>query len=1548
MTFPIQRADDSPLRPAEVLAGARLVVLGGTGFLGKVFWSMLLHRFPDIGRIYLLVRSSADESSEARFWARIATSPALEPLRAQHGESFEHFLRDKIVPIDGDTGRAMCGVGGALVDELRGTIDAVVNLAGVVDFNPPLDEALDANAFGSQNLVALARALGDVPLFHTSTCYVAGLRKGPIYERDAAELPFPRAADLGAELWDPDREIAECLELVAQAKHRASDAFRQSEFKEKAENNLLRRGEPVTGAALESELAHVKRKFVEAKLVEAGLDRATHWGWPNVYTYTKSIGEQVITRSGLAHVIVRPACCESCVAYPMPGWNEGIGTSAPTIFLGMKGHLQMPLGDVPLDFVPTDMVVAGMILALSELLEGRSRQIYQLAASDINPCMASRFGELVGLYKRKHYQRKAKGNPFLNFLQAHVEVVGVTPERFRSLSSPAVAKFGKELARLLERMPAGPAAPLAREAAATLGRVATQEQKIAHLVELFVPFMTQGANGPFDCTNTRAAYARLSEDDKARLAWVPETIDWAWFMHEVHLPAMEKWVFPEMEKRIRKELTPLRAHPTLVSLLDEMATRHDLGVALSRLEADGFTRLTFREVRERADAVAARLAARGVGRGDRVLLAAKNHPDWPIAYFGIVRAGAAVVPVDPGLEPAGIANILRESGAKVALWDRFVEDQAGDDVRARHPEVAVIALAEATAPDPTLVRPAVEVAGGDVASVIFTSGTTGKPKGVLLTHANFTSLIAALAPIFPLGSRDRVLSVLPLHHTFEFTCGLLLPFSRGARIHYLDRLEADRMAEALKLGRITGMVGVPALWQLFERRIWAKVDARGPVAAKGFEWATELNSLMGRKLGIDAGRLLFGPVHAELGGHVKYLISGGAALPHDTQKLFKGLGLPLTEGYGLTEAAPVLTVSKPSPKAALGQVGKPVPGVEIRIADPDDRGVGEILARGPNVMAGYTDADETARVIVDGWLRTGDLGRFDSQGRLVIVGRAKDVIVNSTGENVYPDDVEHALGKLEHVKELAIVGVDAPAGGERVACLAVPEPDESVPRAVRTERTMRALRVAFDALPFHQRPAVVHLTDADLPRTATRKVKRGDVRRTLERMIVAQDAPLGGPGEATAVRTAVASVCGRPLAEVVGSAELAGHLGFDSLMMQELLSVLEVKHGAIDPAALAACRSVSDVELLVGEARARPRISVIEGRDDDGGLVLPAQVQDAGKRVIGKLQDFFYGGMMKPRVTGRAFIPHNRNVIVVANHSSHLDMGFVRHALGKYGEDIVSLAAQDYFFETGWKKTFFENFSNLEPIDRKSGLRAGMRQAADVLARGKTVLIFPEGTRSSDGSIHEFKPLVAQLALAHGLDILPVFLGGTHEAMPKGRFVPTRRELVARIGPPFAIADMRRLTEGLSASDAAREIARLTRAAVLALRDGKVLDLSRLKKAEAGAAVAEKHPLVGLFAELENKFRADRVEKPLSYYFTLGQDALAKWTVRVDPMRCDIRVGRPENGVADCVLKTSPEMFTRIVREAYTPSPAEFLSGAVKSNDLSLLVTFQRVFALDG
>lgn len=1545
-------ASPSPLDLGRVLSGRRLVVVGGTGFLGKVWWTFLLYHYPALERIHLVVRPRGNQTAEQRFWKDVVGSELMAPLRERHGPGFDAFIREKVVPVGGDVVQPFCGLDASLRDELRGSVDAVVNASGVVDFDPPLDEALEVNAFGVQNLVALARDLGSVPFLHTSTCFVAGARTGFIEELDPREHPFPRAGELERAHWEPDREIAECLDVIEQARHRSSDAFRQSRFLDEAKKNLASRGEPARGSSLEAEIERVKRKFVEARLAEMGMERANFWGFPNTYTYTKAIGEQIVACSALPHTIVRPAIVESTVKFPFPGWNEGINTSAPLIYALREGQTQIPGGDNYLDIIPCDMVAGGMTLALGELLDGTQPPVYQLASSDTNPMTMRRAFELSGLYKRKYYQRTGRGGPILSALQAHFEGALLDDKQFDAYGPKKIAEGVSLAARLLKKAAIGPAAPLLAPTAKALESFADGQRKVGDVLGAFVPF-TAVYDYVFRCDNTRAAYARLSGGDRAKIFWEPESIDWrSWFL-DVHIPALERWVFPQIDDRLKRPRRAPEPHATLTALLDEMADRFELAVALQRTESAGLSRISFREWQERALACAARLREEGVAPGDRVLVAGSNHPAWPIAFFGVLYAGATVVPLEAGVETDVVENLRQASGAKLFLADHAVAERVRP-LASR--DLAWMDLWQASRPGEPLAEPA-EPRSDQVAALIYTSGTTGVPKGVMLSHANLTALVASLAPLFPLGKGDRVLSVLPLHHTFELTCGMLLPLSRGARIVYLDELTAERLELGLKSGRITAMIGVPALWDMLERRVSAKVAERGRFASQVFDVAVELNRSLGKSLGIDAGKLLFGPVHEGLGGHLRYLVSGGAALPEKTHHLFAGLGLHLAEGYGLTEASPVLTVASGGPKARAGHVGKPIPGVEIRIHEPNNQGVGEVLARGPNVMLGYSDDEESTRRVIDadGWLHTGDLGKLDKHGQLVIVGRAKDVIVASNGENVYPDDVEARLGSVEHVAELAILGIDDPRGGERVACVAVPAEDDGVPRAERHQLAKRSLDKALAKLPASQRPALVTLLDAKLPRTTTRKVKRNEVRRLIERVAPLSERPprlrdashLDGPAQS--VRAAVAAITRREPSTLDPGMGLRADLGFDSLMLLELLVALEAQlGGSVDAERLNGCVTIGDAEALVRETRAGRRASrtaSIEMADEEP-LTLPPAMREAAMHWLGRAQMGFYDRVLHTEVTGRAFIPHNRNVLVAANHASHLDMGLAKYALGSYGDGLVSLAAQDYFFEGNrWRKAYFENLTNLVPMSRSGSLRQSLRQAAELLEQGKTLLIFPEGTRSSDGEVKEFKSAVGYLALQNRVDILPLYLGGTFAALPKGVTLLRRRDVSARIGPPLESHDLERLTRGKSASEASRVVAELARRAVIALSRGEVFDISKLASLDALPESAHDDSLAPVFGELERRFVPNAVEEPVSFYFSLGESE--RWTLRIEPERCQVTPGKAVES-ADCVLKTTPGMFRRIVREAYTPSPQEFISGAVKSNNIELLMVFQRAFRLDS
>lgn len=346
-------------------------------------------------------------------------------------------------------------------------------------------------------------------------------------------------------------------------------------------------------------------------------------------------------------------------------------------------------------------------------------------------------------------------------------------------------------------------------------------------------------------------------------------------------------------------------------------------------------------------------------------------------------------------------------------------------------------------------------------------------------------------------------------------------------------------------------------------------------------------------------------------------------------------------------------------------------------------------------------------------------------------------------------------------------------------------------------------------------------------------------------------------------------------------------------------------------------------------------------------MKIPPYLAGPLKSALGVGQQTLYQRLLDMRVTGRAYIPQNRQTIVASNHSSHLDMGLVKMALGPYGSQIVGLAAKDYFFEGNkYLVAYFDQLTNLKPLDRKAGFRASFEQARAVVEEGNVVLLFPEGTRSPDGSLQPFKPLVGKLALETGVDLLPMWLGNTTTVLPKGAIIPRGRRLNVHIGPPLQIADLRRLTAGMRASEAARIVTRLLQRAVEELREGRVLDISTLRSADELDAAPPPPTIDEVMAELGRRYDPARIERPITWYFSLGPEGGPRWTVAVDAERCDIRSGRPSGGAADCVVKTSEEMLTKMVRNAYIPDPSEFISGVIKTNDIPLLIELARVFNL--
>src|SRR5688500_10768461 len=1438
------------LSPTEIYSGRNVFIIGATGFLGKVTLSMLLTRFPGVGRVYVTVRARSKEESETRFWNNVITAPPFDPLRERYGDAFEDFVRDKVRIVGGDIGETNLGMTEEEAASVASDIDILINSAGNVTFNPTLESALRTNVVGTQNVIAFTKRMRRPALVHVSTCFVAGNRSGPVWESDPVIGYFPRREEIPGVEFSVEQEIRDCARLAERVREEARDALQAARFRELARKRLYEEGrDPDDLDQMGLAVARERKLWTRERLTELGTERAVFWGWPNIYTYTKSLGEQLVAaESEIVRAIVRPSIVESAKDYPFPGWNEGFTTTAPLIFIALKGQQQIPVNDkLILDITPVDQVAAVMLGVAAEAMAGEPRLVYQAATGDSNPNTMDRIVSLVGLYKRKHFQEKESGFRVLNELAARMETKPVTPARFDAMSTPMVNAAAKRATSLLDRVRprwgGGRFTDIVDRAKATVERVEEVTRETKEAFDMFRPFMIENAY-IFRADNVRSLFGQVREEERGLLRWDPETFDWYDYWMNVHFPGLKKWVFPTLEEDMRAQPKRVYTYRDLLELFETSTKRFSTRVAM-RIERDGEReQYTYADIQELATRAAAFLASRGVKPADRVLLVSHNAPEWPISYFGVLKAGATCVPVDPESQTEELINFTRASGATGVIIGEKADAErpdleeklaaAGLDARVwRYGEV--FALTDEQSEDERIALLPAKVSPNAVASLIFTSGTTGQPKGVMLSHKNLTNMVSMLSSVFEMDTTDGILSVLPLYHTFEFSTGLLTPFSRGTQITYLQELSGEELARSIKNGHVTGMVGVPALWELLHRRIMSRLRERGEWVGSAAEALIKFNSRLRDRTPFNLGSVIFRPIHSGLGGNIRYLISGGSALNEKVKRDMHGLGFTILEGYGLTEASPVLTVTRPHNSLNATSVGRPLPGVELRISDPDASGIGEVIARGPNVMLGYYQNEQaTQSAIVGRWLHTGDLGRLDDDGNLYLVGRSKEIIVDTNGKNVYPDEVEELYKDSPYVKEIGVVGL--PDGiGEKVAALVVPDYDQDI--SLRRDEVQRRVENHFrevsSSLPFYKRVKSLYFTEDELPRTATRKVKRREVVKLIQQLeeskragITEQTAPREQHHDADWLLGLVAQVASRPRAQVSLDSRLA-ELGYDSLMFVELASAIEQAGGAlVSPDTLNEVVDVRELYSVVrrretaANRRAAEARAEEDARQSEKEIYVPTVVRTLGNRGIDVVQRALYENVLKAHVEGRSNIPTHTNFIAATNHTSHLDTGLIKYALGEYGRDMVALAAADYFFDNRYKRAYMNNFTNIVPIERSGSLRQSLRHARSFLDRGYSARIFPEGTRSMTGQMAEFKSGFAYLALNTRTGILPAYLWGTYEAFPKGSTFLKGREVGARIGRFLSPEELEELTKGMPRAEAYRLVAALVRHEIENLRDG--------------------------------------------------------------------------------------------------------------------------------
>ena len=799
-------------------------------------------------------------------------------------------------------------------------------------------------------------------------------------------------------------------------------------------------------------------------------------------------------------------------------------------------------------------------------------------------------------------------------------------------------------------------------------------------------------------------------------------------------------------------------HLTVDDFLDDIARRFGDRPALMFKPGFRYRVWSYRELRHASAQVAALLRERGVGKGDRVILWGPNAPHWVFAFFGCLRVGAVLVPLDV----RSTADFVRQVVAKTAPALAFTARATGGDAALDLPAVLFEDLEGLI-----YGRPAAEPAslgGEDLAEIMFTSGTTGDAKGVLLTHGNLMANLHSVQQVIPGDASFRLLSLLPLSHMFEQMGSLFAGLGCGASITFVTSRQPAILLKTMQERRINMMLLVPQALDLFMKSIEREVANRG----KQHAW--ELLMKLARRLPVALRRVLFRQVHARFGGHLRIVVSGGAALDQALGEKWHLLGVSVLQGYGATEASPVISCHSLT-EARFDSVGRPVPGVDVRIADS-----GEIQVHGPNITRGYWQAPEQTAAAFDGdWYKTGDIGFIDAAGHLHIRGRVKEMIVLANGQNVFPEDIEAVLLRNPAVTDATVVGLQRGQDSQVHAVFLLEEPGRAAEIVAQANRELAEHQ--------HIRGFTVW-PEADFPRTHTLKVKKAVLVDALSAGLPSA-APAAGPrGPAAAagdpqerlVRL-VSEVSGMAHEQVLPEHTVGGDLDLDSLKRVEMLSIIEQELGVyIDESLVGAQTTFAELQaLLDSQAQAKAALPPF--------YTWPLSVWFSLLReVIHRALVFpVFSIRYRARASGLEHLPDGGPVLFAANHNAVRgdSMVLAKVTPPAWRRHLSFAAAAEITFGKRLTGIFAALVANAFPLSRENAIRASLEHMGRLMDEGWSVVIFPEGEQRIGRPMLPFQSGTGMLAVESHTPVVPVHL--VSEARPRR----LRTRVAVRFGAPL-------------------------------------------------------------------------------------------------------------------------------------------------------------------
>ena len=885
--------------------------------------------------------------------------------------------------------------------------------------------------------------------------------------------------------------------------------------------------------------------------------------------------------------------------------------------------------------------------------------------------------------------------------------------------------------------------------------------------------------------------------------------------------------------------------PTFYDRFVGCAERWPQNVAVEIQKSDGVESYTYAELRCMAESFAGWLLSNGMPAGERVAILADNHPRWVAAYLGIIAAGGTAVPLDTAYHADQVAKLLKDSGASLLIcdakhWDVSVQAVADSEVQimlldsARRaegpPGAAAVEKAQSVKPltdlDAIFSQSSqsftpVSRQPDDIASLLYTSGTTADPKGVMLTHANLLGEAEAVFAWAQIAPDDAILGVLPLFHVLSQMANLLLPLVAGAKAVFLSTLNTTELLKALQERDITAFAVVPQFFNLIHEKIFKEVAKKGAAARFAFG-VMRRATLFSCKLGLNPGRIFFGKVHALFGKRMRYLVTGGSRFDSKIARDFYSLGIDVLQAYGLTETSGGAFVNSVG-DVVIGSVGKPLKGVEGRILDPqtsDDGSPasGEILIRGPIVMKGYWNRpDATAEVLKDGWLYTGDLGYFDEHNNLFITGRKKDVIILSNGKNVYPEEIEAHYLQSPYIKELCVVGLE---GQDKLYAVIVP--NFEVLRQRKVVNAKEVIRFDIEGLSAKlastKRISGYEIWQEDLPRTTTRKIKRFEVQKKVQARKGSSeggDVPVSRPltdeentwlnrGEVQRALKIIREYAVNPAETIRPTDNLELDLGLDSMRRVELLVAVEHEIGGNVPetelaniytvrelvdAVQASAASGGSSDRSVRATQTFPGWSAVLRQDPADptvtGITKSRPVTDSVVVVLVRLLGFIWRISSRIELQGLENVPSKGPYLLCSNHQSYLDPVFLLVVLPYRTLKQLFAVGTSEIFGTGIMLRL-ARVLRVMVVDPDANLIPAMRAGAYGLRQGMGLMLYPEGERSIDGAPKIFKKGAAILSIHLQVPIVPIAIDGFFDAWPRGKSFQKFAPLKIKIGKPMA------------------------------------------------------------------------------------------------------------------------------------------------------------------